>query len=143
MSEEDALPPFNKSQFKLKKANIGYMALLVFVGVLSLLLSNMGDKWLGHVIKTSYTEPKGIRFSLVCRTTMVGAVFFVIHALAMLGNKNLSHSCQFIVHILAFLGSTSRSGSSLTGRSMRTGRWVSTSSCRRPQQEVSGGRGGG
>jgi hypothetical protein len=30
---------------------------------------------------------------------MAGALFFAIHALAMIGNKDLSHSCQFIIHV--------------------------------------------
>jgi len=85
--------------FQLKKANITYVALFVLVGIVSLVLSNNGSKWLGKIIKTNHTDPGEINLSLVCRTTLASALFFVIHGLVTCGNSNLVDSFQFIVHV--------------------------------------------
>jgi hypothetical protein len=80
---------------ELKKANIGYAALFLLIAILCLVLRNTEHKWLAKIIKTHDTDPG---MTLVCPTTLAGAVFYLIHSLATIGNKNLVNSCQFILH---------------------------------------------
>jgi hypothetical protein len=102
------------SSFRLKKANMAYVALFVIVGCLCFVLYNTGDSWLGGIIKTNYsrdTNKSELLISLVARTSAASAVFYLIHSLCMICNPNLIDSCQFILHVswpplhyLIFLG---------------------------------------
>jgi hypothetical protein len=85
----------DENSIALKKANIWYATLFLLVAILCLILKNTGHSWLGKIIKTHH-ENLGI--TLVCRTTLASAFFYLIHCLAMIGNKNLVDSNQFILH---------------------------------------------
>ena len=83
---------------RLTLTNIFYVVVFILVGILCFILYNTGYSWLGKLINTKYTGKKEIGVSLVCRTTLSLAFWFLIHSLIMIHNHNLVDSWQFRIH---------------------------------------------
>lgn len=83
---------------KLTLTNLFYAVVFIVMGILCFILYNTGYSWLGKIINTKYTGKKEIGVSLVCRTTLSLAFWFLIHSLIMIHNQNLTDSWQFRLH---------------------------------------------
>ena len=86
------------SPVRLKIANLFYLIYFVVFGILCFLLYNTGDKWLGKIIKTDHTGPRTVGWACVARTTCPLAIWFLIHSLITICNKNFENSWQYILH---------------------------------------------
>lgn len=89
----------NDPSFALKRANWFYVGKFIGFGIWCFILYNTGSSWLGKIIKTVFTNDTMIEISLVCRTTAALAIWYAIHSIITICNKNLQDSCQFMLHI--------------------------------------------
>jgi hypothetical protein len=90
------------SSFRLKKANIVYVVIFLFAAVLCFVLYNTCPRWLGRVVSTAHdadADDTDLAITLVARTSAAAALFFLVHAVALICNPNLADSCQFIFHV--------------------------------------------
>lgn len=85
-------------EYALKKANWFYTGKFIFFGIWCFLIYNTGSTWLGKIIKTNFIDDTDIEISLVCRTTASLALWYAIHSLITVCNKNLVDSFQFMIH---------------------------------------------
>ena len=86
------------SPVRLKIANLFYLIYFVVFGILCFALYNSGEKWLGKIIKTDHTAPRSVGCACVFRTTCPLAIWFTIHSLLTVCNKNFENSWQYIIH---------------------------------------------
>ncbi|OHT06334.1 hypothetical protein TRFO_25605 [Tritrichomonas foetus] len=96
---------------RFKIANFFYVVVFVLIGIVGFILYNTGDKWLGKIIKTFYDTKSEIGIACVARTTCPLAIWFAIHSLICVCNKDLESSWQFLfhttwlwLHFLIFIG---------------------------------------
>lgn len=83
---------------ELKKANLYYILKFLVAAIFCFIFFNTGSTWIGKIIKTLYTSNIDINISLVARTTLALAVWFVFHSIICVCNPNLTDSWQFIFH---------------------------------------------
>ena len=83
---------------ELKSANLFYIIVFICFSILCFILYNTGSSWIGKIIKTVLKDKYAIGASLVARTTSCLAIWFFIHALLTLGNRNFDDSIQFLIH---------------------------------------------
>ena len=84
--------------YALKKSNIYYVGKFIFVSILCFILYNTGSSWLGKLIEKHLTNKRAIGVLLVGRTTFPLFVWYLVHSLLGIGNKNLVDSWQFMIH---------------------------------------------
>ncbi|OHS95406.1 TMS membrane protein [Tritrichomonas foetus] len=83
----------------LKIANIFYVIFFFIFGIFSFVVFNNGEKWLGKIVNTKYTEDYMIRLSCVVRTTCPMAVWYLLHAIITICNTDLNgNTFQFKFH---------------------------------------------
>lgn len=98
------------SETKLKIANLFYVVVFIVVGILGFVMYNTGDKWIGKIINTDHKMKHEIGLSSVLRTTTPLALWYLIHALICLCNRDLDesswqfrfHSKFLFVHLFGF-----------------------------------------
>jgi len=87
------------TQQELKRANIFFTCVFLFVSIYCFVVFNTGEGWLVKFIKTNYTDSRSIGSTLVSRASFSLAVWFAFHSIVTIGNPNLIDSCQFQFHI--------------------------------------------
>lgn len=88
----------NNPEYALKKANWFYTGKFILFGLWCFLIYNTGSTWIGKIIKTQFTDDNDIEISLVCRTTASLAIWYAVHSILTVCNKNLVDSVQFMFH---------------------------------------------
>ena len=96
---KSVLAPSGDAAFALKKANFYYVGKFLLFAIISFIFYNTGSTWIGKIISTVYKGKEAIGATLVARTTSSLAIWFVVHSLVTVCNKNLVDSFQFMFHI--------------------------------------------
>jgi hypothetical protein len=93
--------PSGDAAFALTRSKWYYAGKFLVFAIISFILYNTGYKWLGKIINSHYkSDPSSIGVSLVARTSCALAIWFAVHAIIMIGNRNLTDSMQFMLHIM-------------------------------------------
>jgi hypothetical protein len=95
---ETSVAPSGDAAFALKKANWFYAGKFIIFAIISFILYNTGSTWIGKIINSTFVHSSSIGVSLVARTSFALAIWFAIHSLLMLGNRNVVNSTQFMLH---------------------------------------------
>ncbi|EAX91571.1 hypothetical protein TVAG_364980 [Trichomonas vaginalis G3] len=83
----------------LKRANIFYAIVFIVFAILMYILRYTGKDWLGKIVKTDFkNDANALGEQLVGRTSFALALWFLIHSILCLCNKNLTDSYQFFFH---------------------------------------------
>ena len=83
---------------ELKLSNLFYICIFVLFAIICFLFYNTGSAWIGKIIKTVLKGKYEIGSTLVARTTSALAIWFLVHAVLTLGNRNFEDSIQFLIH---------------------------------------------
>ncbi|EAY17442.1 hypothetical protein TVAG_493840 [Trichomonas vaginalis G3] len=92
------LPNDTAAERELKKGNLYYIFKFLIVAIFCFIFYNTGSSWIGRIIKTIYKSDIDINISLTARTTLALALWYGLHSLITVCNKNLTDSWQFIFH---------------------------------------------
>ena len=100
-SDHDGYEPIDSgdAQFALKKANIYYAGVFLTIAIIGFIMVNIPNTWLTSCTNIEGSTKFQVGASFMYRMTAALCVWYLLHALIMIGNKNLVDSCQFMIHI--------------------------------------------